>query len=78
MPVYTVTHKETSEKKTLVCSYDELNEFLSDNNDWKQNLSAPLLVSQHGGLLSRTDGGWNEVLTSIKQGSGAGNTIRTK
>lgn len=43
-----------------------------------QKIGAPLISYQVGGILSKTDGGWNDTLKKIKDGAGRNNTINVK
>jgi len=75
MPQYTFKNRETDEVKTIIMTFDEREAFLAENPEWVQKLTAPLLVSQVGSTLSKTDDGWKETLKKIQRGSGKGNTI---
>ena len=39
------------------------------NLEVAQKISAPLISYQVGGILSKTDGGWNDTLKKIKDGA---------
>ena len=77
MPEYTIKNEKTLEEIDVVCSYSELQILLSEDADLIQKLSAPKIVSGVGGLYSKTDDGFKDVLGRIKKSSGRGNTIRT-
>jgi len=77
MPSYTIKNKKTSEEMDVVCSYSELQILLSEDENLFQKLSTPKIVSGVGGLYSKTDDGFKDVLGRIKKNSGKGNTIRT-
>ena len=77
MPSYTIKRKSTEEEWNVVCTWEELQEILKEDSDLTQKLSAPRTVSSVGGVLSKTDDGWKDVLKKIKKGAGRGNTIRT-
>lgn len=48
------------------------------NLEVAHKISAPLISYQVGGILSKTDGGWNDTLKKIKDGAGRNNTINVK
>jgi len=77
MPEYTMIHKETGDTVTLHLSLTEREDWLKEDPNWKQKLNTPGFVSQVGSNLSKTDGGWKEVLGRVKKGSGRTNTINT-
>lgn len=76
MPTYNMKNKVTGEVREMYLTISGRDEFLKENPDWEQALSTPRLVSQVGSNISKTDGGWKEVLGKIKKGSGRGNTIK--
>tara|TARA_B100001175_G_scaffold242541_1_gene208937 strand:- start:1365 stop:1616 length:252 start_codon:yes stop_codon:yes gene_type:complete len=69
MPTYPVKHKETGEEKELYMSMKEYDQWRVDNPDWDKDWSkgAASAVSGTGDVYSRTDGGWNEVLSKVSQ-----------
>lgn len=77
MPSYTIKRKSTEEEWDVVCTWEELQEILKEDSDLTQKLAAPRTVSGVGGVLSKTDDGWKDVLKKIKKSAGRGNTIRT-
>ncbi len=76
MPTYTLHNVKTREKFDVFCKYNELEEKLRSNKDLELVLPTPKIVSGVGSLLSKTDNGWKENLTRIKENSGKGNTIK--
>lgn len=74
MPTYTI--RKDNDTKDMVCSWGELQEYLTQNPEWKHVLSAPKII---GGRKSHatagTDDGWKDTLRKIKSGSGKGSTI---
>ena len=74
MPEYTMKNNKTGEVKTVILTLSEREEFLKDP-DWTQCLATPGIVSGVGGVLSKTDDGWKDVLKSVKKASGKSNTI---
>lgn len=74
MPTYTMINKETGEEKEMILSLAEREELL-ETGEWTQKLSTAKFISQHGSTLSKTDGGWKEVLKKVKDGSGRNNTV---
>ena len=76
MPTYTLIDTKTGEEwDEFFTSYSAKDEYLSKNENVKQKLVAPKLVTQHNGTISRTPDSWKEHLGRIKKGSGRGNSI---
>ena len=73
MPTYPVIHKESKEKKELSMTMKEYDQWRKDNPDWDKDWSKGSggVVSATGDVYSRTDGGWNEVLSKVAQVPGA-------
>ena len=73
MPVYPVKNSKTGEQKELMMSISEYDTWRKDNPDWDKDWSqgAPGTVSGTGDVYSRTDGGWNEVLSKVAQVPGS-------
>lgn len=79
MPTYNFRNKDTGEEFEVLMRISELDKYKEDNPHMEQFLKAPpRLVSMVGGLHSRTDDGFKDVLNKIKSGSGKNNTIKTK
>lgn len=79
MPTYNFRNINTGEEIEVMMKIAELDQYKKDNPQLQQFLkSAPKLVSDIGGVLSKTDGGWNDTLKRIKAGAGRNNTIHTK
>ena len=76
MPTYTLKDLKTNDIWEVFCSWDELQTMLDEMPNVKQVMSAPKIVSNQGSLLSKTDNGWKDNLSRIKDGSGRGNTIK--
>ena len=76
MPTYTLMNTETGEVwDEFFTSYSAKDEYLTQNKNIRQKLTAPKIVSQVGGTISKTPDSWKEHLGRIKKGSGRGNTI---
>ena len=73
MPTYPVINKNTQEKKELSMTMTEYDQWRKDNPDWDKDWSAGTggVVSGTGDVYSRTDGGWNEVLSKVSQVPGS-------
>ena len=69
MPTYPVINQKTKEKKELSMSMVAYDEWRKDNPDWDKDWSKGSggVVSGTGDVYSRTDGGWNEVLSKVSQ-----------
>lgn len=74
MPSYTMKNKATGELKEMILSLSEREQLLSEG-DWEQMLSTPGFVSNVTGTLKMAGSGWKEVLSKVKSGSAASNTI---
>ena len=78
MPTYVVKNKKTEEDKEIFCSYEKRNEWLKENPDWIGVIGTPSTISQAGSTLSRTSSDWQNLLSSIKKGSGGNNDTAVK
>jgi len=78
MPTYVVKNKKTEEEKEIFCSYEKRNEWLKENPDWIGVIGSPSTISQHGSTLGRTSSDWQNLLSSIKKGSGGNNETAVK
>ena len=78
MPTYNFRNKDTGDVVEVLMRMSELDQYKEDNPNMEQIITAPKIVSGVGSMLSRTDGGWNDMLKRIKSGSGRNNTINTK
>ena len=76
VPKYTVKPLEEGDEYDIECSSDELQDYLKKHNCIKV-LKFPGVIAHHGSLLSKTDQGWRDNLSRIKENSGRGNTIKT-
>ena len=73
MPTYTLTDTKTGESNDVLCSWDDLEKMKKANPNLRQEISTPMIVSGVGGI--KKDGGWTDMLKTIKKGAGRGNTI---
>ena len=73
MPIYTVTDTDKNNTYEVNMKWVELEQFLKDNPNIRQEITAPNIVSGVGGI--KKDGGWTDMLKTIKKSSGAGSTI---
>ena len=73
MPSYPVKNLKTGETKELLMSVQEYENFRKENPDWDKDWSQGTggVVSGTGDVYSRTDGGWNEVLSKVAQVPGS-------
>ena len=73
MPTYPLKNLKTGETKEVIMSMKEYDQWRKDNPDWDKDLSkgAEGTVSGTGDAYSRTDGGWNEVLSKVAQVPGS-------
>ena len=75
MPIYTLRNNITCEEYDVTCSYSELQTYLA-NEHLEQVLKFPNSITQAGSTLSKTDDGWKEVLSRVKNASGRGHTVK--
>ena len=76
MPKYTLRRISTNEEWDVTCSFDDLAQYLEDD-DIVKVLSTPAFAGNTMSNLRRAGSGWQDVLNGIKKGSGAGNNIKT-
>jgi|TARA_R110000744_G_scaffold161661_1_gene278166 hypothetical protein len=72
MPQYTLINKKTEEQWEVTCSWNELQDYLTD--DVKQGLSVPKIISGRSGAV-KVPAGFTDLKNRVKKGSGKGNTI---
>ena len=75
MPTYNMKNVETGEIVDMILSFSERDELL-EAGKYTQELSIRGFGTMTGGTLSRTSGDWKNLMTKIKRGSGAGNSIK--
>ena len=75
MPTYTLKNKETEEYFEMFCTYDDLQNILKEDKSLSHVIQAPNMVTMVGSTIGKTSDGWNDLLKSIKKGSGKGNTV---
>tara|TARA_Y100001973_G_C5159790_1_gene312882 strand:- start:484 stop:735 length:252 start_codon:yes stop_codon:yes gene_type:complete len=73
MPTYPVKNLKTGDTKELSMSMKEYDTWRKDNPDWDKDWAAGSggVVSGTGDVYSKTDGGWNEVLSKVGQVPGS-------
>ena len=73
MPTYPIKNNQTGEEKELIMSMKEYDQWRKDNPDWDKDWSQGSggVVSAVGDVYSRTDGGWNEVLSRVSEMPGS-------
>jgi len=74
MPTYTFKNKETDEQFELTLKISQLDEFKADHPHLEQVIIPQPLISGTG---QKPDGGFRDVLKSIKKASGRGANIET-
>ena len=76
MPSYTLEHKETGERKDVVCSIAEMTRLTDkETGEYKNIIGAPMLVTHVGSVAGKTSGDWKDLLKKIKKGSAKDSTI---
>jgi hypothetical protein len=73
MPIYIVTNIDKNKTYEVNMKWVELEQLLKNNPNLRQEITAPAIVSGVGGI--KKDGGWTDMLKTIKKSSGLGNTI---
>ena len=73
MPTYPIKNMKTGETKELIMSMKEYDQWRKDNPEWDKDWSKGSggVVSATGDVYSRTDGGWNEVLSRVSEMPGS-------
>ena len=77
MATYPVVNTKTGDKKEVVMSVNDWDQWCTDNPDWSRDYSDPSTVPGVGEVgewknkLIRRKPGWNEVLERVKKYPGA-------
>jgi glutathionyl-hydroquinone reductase len=79
MPNYTLFNNDTGEEEVhFFPSWKTKDEFLEENTNYKQKITAPRIISESGEPIVRnTSSDWKDHLKRMKKGSGRSNTINT-
>jgi len=77
MPTYGIKRKSTEEEWEVICSWNELQKILEEDEDLVQMLSTPSFAGASMSNLRAAGDNWKDLLNKIKKGSGEGNTINT-
>ena len=79
MPIYDLKYVPTGEIDEHIVSISKMEEMIASGDYEIQHLSVAKdnLISQSGGILSKTSGDWRDLLKRVKKGSGRGDTIKT-
>jgi len=67
MPTYTIENTEENEIYDTVCSWNELQTFLSENPQYKKVVTAPAIVGGIEGKTHKTDDGFKENMSRIAE-----------
>ena len=67
MPTYIITNTETNQSFEKFCTWNELETFLSENPNFKKELSAPNFVSGIEGKTFKEDAGFRENMQRIAE-----------
>ena len=67
MPTYTIENTEEDEIYDTVCSWNELQTFLSENPQYKKVITAPAIVGGIEGKTHKTDDGFKENMSRIAE-----------
>jgi len=67
MPTYTIENTEEDEIYDTVCSWNELQTFLSENPQYKKVITAPAIVGGIEGKTHRVDDGFKENMSRIAE-----------
>ena len=83
MATYPVVNTKTVEKKEVVMSITEWDEWKVNNPDWLRDYSDPSTMPGVGEVgewkdkLRKTKPGWNDILKKAKRNAPRNNTINT-
>jgi hypothetical protein len=76
MPLYIIKNRKTENTQTIMCSWNSLQEKLTDlGEDWTQQIGAPALISHTGNIVNKTSSEFKQLLGNIKKGSDKSSTI---
>lgn len=75
MPNYIIENTETGEVNEVFLTLAEREELLKDPK-FKQHLSVPNFITQHGLTVNKVSGGWKDVLSRVKSGAAKNHTIK--
>ena len=67
MPTYTIENTEENEIYDTVCSWNELQTFLSENPQYKKVVTAPAIVGGIEGKTHKTDDRFKENMSRIAE-----------
>ena len=67
MPTYTIENTEEDEIYDTVCSWNDLQTFLSENPQYKKVVTAPAIVGGIEGKTHKTDDGFKENMSRIAE-----------
>lgn len=71
MPTYNFVNNDTSEEFTEFMAISELDDYIANNQHLTLQVSAPSIVSGRG-LNKKPDGGFRDLLKTIKKGNSKG------
>lgn len=75
MPTYTFLDTDSGMEYDIDLRISELDEYKAKWPKHIQQIQPVGLVGMVGGIGRNTDSGWKDMLSTIKKGSGKGNTI---
>jgi len=76
MPLYIIKNRKTENTQTIMCSWNSLQEKLTDlGEDWTQQIGAPALISHTGNIVNKTSSEFKQLLGNIKKCSDKSSTI---
>jgi len=76
MPTYVFRNKDNNEIEEHVMKMAELDEFKKNNPNLAIQLQSLSPITDHKSVHTRAGSEWQDLLKSIKKGSGRGNTIK--
>ena len=67
MPTYTIRNTKNDDQYDTVCSWNELQEFLKEHEDFEKVLTAPMIVGGIEGKTHKVDDGFKENMSRIAE-----------
>ena len=78
MPTYDLRNTSTGEVEEYFVSISKMQEMIQSGEYEMVHKSSGGFISENGDIFHKMPSGYNDLLKSIKKGSGRSNTIKTK
>ena len=77
MPTYTIKDTKEDQEWDVVCSWDELQKVLAENQNWKQKLAFPKIVSGSGkDIFAKQSDGFKDLKRNMHKHAGKQSRIK--